>query len=40
MYSVNPSFGKTAQTPMEMFYKRKADPESLIDPEVLTRRVE
>lgn len=29
-----------AQTPMEMFYKRKADPEYLVDPEVLTRRVE
>lgn len=29
-----------AQTPLEMFHKRKADPEHLADPDALTRRVE
>jgi putative transposase len=29
-----------AQTPLEMFHKRKADPECLVDPAVLTMRVE
>lgn len=29
-----------AQTPLEMFHKRKADPQHLTDPELLTRRVE